>query len=473
MTKRRRWNKENVVKAIQARHAAGLPMTGVRKNDSGLCSAAYKHFGNWRNAVIAAGLKGTLRRSWDRPTVIRLLQARYQSGKSMTSAWKDDPTLVSAGQRYFGDWGKALKAAGIDPPQHRSWTKVNVVAAIRERQQKGLSMTSAWLDDHLLYRGAIGRFGTWNNALAAAGIHLERTKWSKPLILAELRAWRRDRPDTTSIVRDNRKLAVAARKYFGTLETAFAEAGIEFTQRKWTPERVIERIQDAYIKRVPLSSGRQDPKLVSAATRYFGSWHDALAAASVLRRDVQAQLKQRWTKERVLHAVRERHENEHDGSVWQEDRRLTSVANRYFGGWHSALRAAGLKPQYQKWTKEKIVECIRYLHRRRQGLKNIWNEVGPLACAAKHHFGGWHDALIAAGVMTEADRPEPRQQWCRQRVIDEIRAIDQRGDLLSSVAPCNRPLVLAAKRYFGTWGKALQAADVTRNQERSPCHVKQ
>lgn len=471
--KRRRWNKENVVTAIRARHVAGLPMTGVRNSDSGLCTAAYKFFGNWRNAVIAAGLKNKLRRTWDRPTIIRLLQARYQSGQSMTSAWNDDPTLFSASQRYFGNWGKALQAAGIDPPQHRSWTKVNVVAAIRERQRKRLSMTSVWEDDQLLYRGAIGRYGTWNNALAVAGIHLERTKWSKPLILAELRAWRRNHPDRTSIVRDNRKLAAAARKYFGSLETAFAEAGIEFTPRKWSPERVIERIQDAYIKRVPLSSGRQDPKLVSAATRYFGSWHDALVAASVLRRDVKTHLKRKWTKERVVQAVRERHESEHEGSVWREDRRLTSVANRYFGGWHSALRAAGLKPQYQKWTKKKIVDCIRDLNRRRQGLKNIWNEDGPLACAAKHHFGGWHDALIAAGVMTETDRPEPRQQWCSQRVIDKIRSLEQQGESLSSVVSRNRLLVLAAKRYFGTWGKALQAADVTRNHEKIPCHVNQ
>ncbi len=375
--KRRRWNKETVVKAIHARHAADLPMTGVRNTDSGLCGAAYKFFGNWRNAVIAAGLRGKLRRSWDRANVIRSLQARYQRGKSMTSVWKDDPPLVSAGQRYFGDWGKALQAAGIDPPQHRSWTKANVVAAIRERQRNGLSMTSVWEDDRLLYRGAIGRYGTWRNALAAAGIHVERTKWSKSLILAKLHAWRRDHPHSTSIVRDNRKLAAAARKYFGSLEAAFAEAGIEFTQRKWSPERVVERIQDAYIKRTPLSSGRQDPKLVSAATRYFGSWHDALVAASVLRRDVKKQPKRKWTKELVVQAVRERHDSAHNGSVWQEDRRLTSVANRYFGGWHSALKAAGLKPRYQKWTKNKIIECIRDLHRRRQGLKNIWNEVGP------------------------------------------------------------------------------------------------
>ncbi|MAE40170.1 MAG: hypothetical protein CML07_04495 [Psychrobacter sp.] len=464
--KRRRWTKQRVIEAIQARNAEGLPMTGVRNTDSGLCSAAYKHFGNWRNAVIAAGLKEKLRRTWDRATVIRLLQARYQSGKSMTSAWKDDWTLVSAGQRYFGDWGKALQAAGIDPPQHKSWTKTKVVAAIRERQQKGLSLTSVWQDDRLLYRGAICRYGTWNDALAAAGIQFERTKWSKPLILAELNAWRRDHPDSTSIVRDNRRLAVAARKYFGSLEKAFAEAGIESKHRKWSPERVIECIQDAYIKRVPLSSGRQDAKLVSAATRFFGSWHDALVAASVLRRDVQTQLKQRWTKERVIKAVRERHDSEHDGSVWQEDRRLTSVANRYFGGWHSALRAAGLKPQYQKWTKDKIVKCIRDLHRRRQGLKHIWNEDGPLACAAKHHFGGWHDALIAAGVMKEAERPAPRKKWCTQRVIDEIRSRKQQGHSLSSVAPCNRQLVLAAKRYFENWSNALAAAQVTSENQR-------
>ena len=41
----------------------------------------------------------------------------HRSGKPLAyaAARRDDPALVSAAEAYFGTWGNALYAAGIDP----------------------------------------------------------------------------------------------------------------------------------------------------------------------------------------------------------------------------------------------------------------------------------------------------------------------------------------------------------------------
>lgn len=53
---RRRWTRQLVIEAIQIRHARGLPLTEVKKYDSGLEAAARRRFGGWPDAVLAAGL---------------------------------------------------------------------------------------------------------------------------------------------------------------------------------------------------------------------------------------------------------------------------------------------------------------------------------------------------------------------------------------------------------------------------------
>ena len=50
----------------------------------------------------------------------------------------DDPALVSAAEAYFGTWGNALHAAGIDPNLYlrRKWRK-RTLPAKRDRLSYG------------------------------------------------------------------------------------------------------------------------------------------------------------------------------------------------------------------------------------------------------------------------------------------------------------------------------------------------
>ena len=106
-------DKEKVIQAIQARHEAGLPMTGVRNRDPSLFEGANRHFGCWGKAVTAAGLTFKPRKSWTAEKVLQEIRARKLRGLQLRNMGEHDNPLACAAQSYFGGWRKALEAAGV------------------------------------------------------------------------------------------------------------------------------------------------------------------------------------------------------------------------------------------------------------------------------------------------------------------------------------------------------------------------
>ena len=146
----------------------------------------------------------------------------------------------------------------------------------------------------------------------------------------------------------------------------------------WTRERIIEAILTRVLNCEPLGSRTVKPRsLAEAATRVFGSWRAALAAAGVdpeqaSRRQcgvasesedgstthhgetvARAQVRYRrnpgtrWSEEEILRAIGERlrdNKRMNAAAVDEDDGPLYRVARRRYGSWHSALLAAGLNP---------------------------------------------------------------------------------------------------------------------------------
>lgn len=91
---------------------------------------------------------------------------------------------------------------------------------------------------------------------------------------------------------------------------------------------------------------REFPAWPSAAevATHFRSWNDALAAAGL-----QLRQSPRWTRERIVAALREHAEKEGRSPTPQDWRRAVpgirpgrSTVIRAFGGWRAALHSAGL-----------------------------------------------------------------------------------------------------------------------------------
>jgi hypothetical protein len=268
-THRQQWSRQKVIDAIQDRYERGLPLVAVRKHDPSLESAAARHFGGWKKAMAAAGLH-LHRASWTRQTVIEAIQTRNRQGQRVGTTSRDDRLLRRAAHRCFGSWREAVLATGLEPAPRRQWNKPLLIQEIRQWYRRDPPPGRVWQENRALYAAASRYFGSWDKALRAAGIENRRRIWSADLVLIELRS-KYPRMNAGISIED-KGLAIAAKKYFGSCRNAVLAAGFELRPRKWSRQRVIAAIQDRYVKGMPLTSsgGRQDTALVSAAKIWFG-----------------------------------------------------------------------------------------------------------------------------------------------------------------------------------------------------------
>ena len=79
----------------------------------GLLRAAYREFGCWRAAVVAAGVKYPGRKRWPKEEVIRELEHRRRKGLPLNpgAVNRSQPGLYDAGIRIFGSWDRAVRVS--------------------------------------------------------------------------------------------------------------------------------------------------------------------------------------------------------------------------------------------------------------------------------------------------------------------------------------------------------------------------
>ena len=210
--------KEEVIEGIRWRHGEGYQMNARAlatgdEMDAPLITSARKLFGNWQNAIEAAGLDYTefVRKKQDysikkvhkqyptKEDVIAGIKQRIKEGKklnvrSMKHGDDRDHPLSRSANDLFGSWDNALKAAGQDPNKIRRKkqdysklkqsyasyeSKEEVLDEIKARLKKGQALNPKNLQhgddeerDFALWKTGRQLFGTWEDALEAAGVDL-------------------------------------------------------------------------------------------------------------------------------------------------------------------------------------------------------------------------------------------------------------------------------------------------------------
>lgn len=124
-----------------------------------------------------------------------------------------------------------------------------------------------------------------------------RKKWSKEKVIAAIQQRLAEgKPvNYSAVVADDEPLTGAARRHFGTWDNALLAAGVNPTAHKrprsevlppgtWTRDKIIAAIKDHVEAGHDIAAHRMqrfDPKLVAAATGKFGfgSWREAVEAA--------------------------------------------------------------------------------------------------------------------------------------------------------------------------------------------------
>lgn len=267
------------------------------------------------------------------------------------------------------------------------WTRDQIIREILRREASGLPLNLGGDQPvgQALYQAGSRVFGSWRNAVMAAGIPPEQARandnWRPCRILAAIRSLSRRRRALRPAELDRRyaHLVNAARRHFGSWAMAAVAAGVDPAKLQrtpsWTRERIIEAILKRALNNEPLRSRAVRPRsLADAGTRVFGSWRSALSAAGIdltqqtvaspdvadntqmqpapargglrrsdLRRQVLQAIQARLRQRRMLNAT----------SVLEDDSHLYWVAKGCYGSWRRALLAAGLNPDHFR----RRIEC--------------------------------------------------------------------------------------------------------------------
>jgi hypothetical protein len=201
---------------------------------------------------------------------------------------KNYPHLYDQGVWIFGDWDKALRAAGFDPERTRirlTWDDEAIIRNIRGLRDRSLPLYSKYvMKKHAgLFHKALGHYGSWGKALHAAGI--APVKGHFPSIrLAVLRALREalashSKYDMPQALKSN------AEYYFGSLRKAVAALKKDRRlSHGWNKPKILKVLSLMHRSKKDLTyagARRTVPALVSAAEAYFGSWGKASFAAGI------------------------------------------------------------------------------------------------------------------------------------------------------------------------------------------------
>lgn len=178
----------------------------------------------------------------------------------------------------------------------------------------------------------------------------------------------------------------------------------------------------------------------------------------------------KWTKDTIAAEIQKLSKDGvilNYAKIAEEHVALLRAATRYFGSWRDAVDFAGIQydgvRKYRTWSRDKIVERIKDLQS--QGIDLSWRHVSTqvdpqLAAAAtkRQHFGSWRGAIEAAGLNYSDVRRY--RQWNEQNIISNIKELHEQGKDLNakSVEEIDITLITAARRRFDSWDKALTAA---------------
>ena len=253
-------------------------------------------------------------------------------------------------------------------------------------------------------------------------------------------------------------------------------------RRSWTPDAVVAALQARYRQGLPChyqAVVREDEALSGAGRRCFGSWNAALTAAGLDPDDIRYPAVEKrpagfWSEERVVTMLREHAAAGHTLAAHTMDARepgLVPTAQHLFGSWEAAVTAAGYDYAAvrltQPWTSDDVVARIQAADRQGADLSDqtVQALAPDLYGAARTHWGGWRQAVEAAGLDPDEIRRTTR--W------DQERLLTLAGKLLDAgvpPAPVVDALGLAStvRDHFGSMTAFWQATGLGSPALRSP-----
>lgn len=159
----------------------------------------------------------------------------------------------------------------------------------------------------------------------------------------------------------------------------------------------------------------------------------------------------------------------HEDNVQATNDLLHQAAISEFGSWETALLYAGVSVRdvgrFRDLSPERIKQQLRRLCTTGYDLGAKVNQERDRALydAARQHFGGWRDALAAAGINLANVTHRKPKNLDREAMLRWLRNRHSAQQTLVYTEVCleNRDYALAIRREFGSWAKAIDQATLS------------
>jgi len=415
----------------------GHPPTGQQMNAQGprWASVYQRRFGSWNDALGEAGLEPRTSRgtavSISREELLAELQSladEFDRRPRVSDMVDEGAYAVNRYRDEFGSWGAALEAADIETdeipdriPTERLCAAITSVADDVDRPP-----TTTEFADHSEYgvSTVIRRFGSWNDALEAAGLDPDAPRGS--------------------------------------------QADDEQAQTlKISDEELLRSIREIATDDEPptLQEYREDGEY-GAQTIYdrFGSWNAAVEDAGFGSRDPDGKI----PKSDLLDELRRIADKDGDpptvAEMREEGAHWVSTYRNRFGSWNDALAAAGFEPRSTpKPSREELIAALQDLASeldKRPSISNMDEHGAYRPSTYRTVFGSWTAALEAAGVDQDRDRG-PSGKISEETLIANMQAFaDELGH-----APTAQEMNVEGphskatyQKRFGLWSEAVETA---------------
>lgn len=273
--------------------------------------------------------------------------------------------LYRAARRCFGSFKDAIICAGFDYRCARlviDWKDGDkIINDIKQlASQSKLRITDSYLkkNNKLLYSAAINHYGSWSDAVKAAGFDYEEIKlqivWSEKKIIGTLKEFANDNIFKLSdfFLRNNeKKLYSAILRYFGSLEVAITRAGFDYEsirlKDRWSKEAIKKEIFEigcGDINNLSYVNFRKKyTKLYYNCLSFFGSFENAINQSGFDYDEIR--LCDRWDSDRIMGEIKKIGKNNiiylSDRSLKDNNPKLFDAARRHFGSLERAVNEAG------------------------------------------------------------------------------------------------------------------------------------
>jgi hypothetical protein len=383
-------------------------------------------------------------------------------------------------QNYFDSWNDAKRAADLEIEHRQNISQQKIIDSITELAKKlGRSPKRREMDKQgNISSGPCGdTFGSWNKALQAAGYEpVYQTNISRQKLINELQRLAKNRgapPKQMELMSSEAKFSF--RPYideFGSWNEALQAAGLEVHSRSDIPEQeLIDKLQRFAEELGDTPSctemDRKGPFSANAYTNEFGSWNEALQAANLElngRQDIpQLELEhelQRLAEE--LGHPPERREMDEYGEFTSGPYKDT------FGTWNDALRLIGLEPLNETDIPESELQAGLREFAEELGRTPSYTEMdrdGPYSGGTYvRMFGSWNAALLSVGIEINKQRNIPRAELKSKlkQLSEKLGRPPTQAEMNNQGSCSTGPYI----REFGSWNEALQAAGLDIYQYR-------